>query len=72
VLAHATRAELTEHNVRVHVVADSRTDSDIASFLFPAGHTGAPRSLDDGALPTGREYQDWRTELMGLVTEVLT
>jgi hypothetical protein len=70
VLAHATRAELTERNVRVRVIAGNSGDDYILNFLLDTGQTPAIRELGDDALPSGKEYEDWRTEIMGLMTQV--
>ena len=41
VLGHATRAELTERNVRVQVITDGHEDVDILNFLFDHKPLGA-------------------------------
>lgn len=68
VLAHATLAQLIERNVRVHIIDDDHEDHDILDSLF----NKAPATLvyKDGGQLAGRDYQDWRTEMMGLLTEV--
>jgi hypothetical protein len=70
VLAHATRAELTERNVRVQVIAGNSRDDDILNSTLNSDQTPAIHDPDNDALPSGKEYQDWRTEIMGLMTQV--
>jgi hypothetical protein len=67
VLAHATRAELAERQVRVQVIPGDRGDDAILSFLRGGRQQPGPLGLDDDGSPSGKEYQDWRTEVMGLM-----
>lgn len=70
VLAHATRAELAERKVRVSVVSGDRDDADLVRF---ARHGGVDPSTALAREPaeaiTAKQYQDWRTEVMGMVTD---
>lgn len=66
VLAHATRAELVARDVEVVVTGAVRTDAELVAYALrggtdPASHQGANAVTDD-------QYQDWRTEIMGLGT----
>jgi NAD(P)-dependent dehydrogenase (short-subunit alcohol dehydrogenase family) len=70
VLAHATRAELIERKVRVQVVAGNSEDSEILDCLFDAEEQPAARAWEETQMPASREYQDWRIEMMGLMTHV--
>jgi NAD(P)-dependent dehydrogenase (short-subunit alcohol dehydrogenase family) len=62
-LAHATRAELASKQVQVKVVSPKRSDDEIVRFALGA--------VDEQGRQDSREaataYQDWRTEVMGLV-----
>jgi hypothetical protein len=67
VLAHATRAELQGCG-RVTVAAGSRSDPELVGYALRGEEDRTARLLGD---PTdqvsGAQYQDWRTEVMGLV-----
>lgn len=67
VLAHATRAELAARGVRVTVAAGSLTDAEVVRLAL---HGGADRADPIGEAPAGevtdKQYQDWRTEVMGV------
>ena len=66
VLAHALRAELAGIDVRVQVVDGSHSDEDlVGSLLGERGTSPSPYS-DVSAIPSGKQYEDWRTEVMGL------
>lgn len=67
VLAHATRAELATKHVEVKVVSDQRSDQDIVHYALGGDDSAhAPRNPQERA-STATTYQDWRTEVMGLV-----
>jgi NAD(P)-dependent dehydrogenase (short-subunit alcohol dehydrogenase family) len=62
-LAHATRAELASRQVQVKVVSPKRSDEEIVRFALGASGEQAHRDSREAAAA----YQDWRTEVMGLV-----
>jgi len=62
-LAHATRAELASRQVQVKVVSPKRSDDEIVRFALGGGEEQAQRDTREAATA----YQDWRTEVMGLV-----
>lgn len=72
VLARATRAELAERNVRVRVVVGHHDDEELVSFLLGDGEQSGLRMMEEVGPPFGKEYQDWRTEMMGLMSPVPT
>ncbi|GEL19631.1 hypothetical protein [Pseudonocardia asaccharolytica] len=68
VLAHATRAELAPHGVAVTVVNGARTDIEIVRFALRGGADPTARLVGEpGEQVTSKQYEDWRTEVMGLV-----
>jgi hypothetical protein len=70
VLAHACRAELTDHAVRVEVVDGERSDQEIAHCLLGGKDDGVPRPSTEFIPMSGRQYDDWRTEVMGMLSPV--
>jgi hypothetical protein len=67
VLAHATRAELAVKGVTVTVVGGDRTDEEIVACLLGRATHPTARLAEDPPLVSGKQYEDWRTEVMGLV-----
>ncbi|MGH3972401.1 MAG: hypothetical protein ACRDS9_03620 [Pseudonocardiaceae bacterium] len=66
-LAHATRAELATRQVQVKVVSSRRSDQEIVQYALGGGDDAqTPRDSQDPA-GAATAYQDWRTEVMGLV-----
>src|SRR5262249_54507954 len=66
-LAHAARAELATKQVDVKVVSSLRSDEEIVQYALGGGEGSQPHpDLEDRAR-AATAYQDWRTELMGLV-----
>ncbi len=67
VLAHAIRADLVPRRVRVRVISDERSDSELVDFAITGGKDPltTPLVATDELLSNGN-YQDWRTEVMGL------
>jgi hypothetical protein len=66
-LAHATRAELATRHVEVKVVSSQRSDREIVHYaLGGEDDTHAHRDPQERA-SAAAAYQDWRTEVMGLV-----
>jgi hypothetical protein len=68
-LAHAIRAELATRHVEVKVVSSQRSDQEIVHYAL-GGDDGThphrnPQERGTGGAATA--YQDWRTEVMGLV-----
>jgi hypothetical protein len=70
VLAHAAKAELAERDVRVQVVSGDRSDEEIVDYLLHGGEDTSVRLLDETAAPSSKQYEDWRTEVMGLMSPV--
>lgn len=69
VLAHATRAELATRGVQVIVASGSRTDPELVRFALSGGEDPDTRPVAVRAEEISDEqYQDWRTEMMGLRT----
>jgi hypothetical protein len=69
VLAHATRAELGGRGVRVTVTTGSRSDRELVAFALRGGEDPEARlAVEPAGRVTDTQYQDWRTELMGLRT----
>lgn len=68
VLAHALRADKAPHTLRVRVVDHERSAEQVASIAL----TGEPARGEALRELAEREpemsYEDWRTEVMGLVT----
>ncbi len=73
VLAHAIRAELATRHVDVKVVSSQRSDQEIVHYALGGDGTHLHRNPQERARnPQGQPsvstaYQDWRTEVMGLV-----
>jgi hypothetical protein len=66
-LAHAARAELATKQVAVKVVSSQRSDQEIVHYALGGGDEAQPHpDLQDRA-QAATAYQDWRTEVMGLV-----
>lgn len=66
-LAHAARAELAGKHVQVRVVSSQRSNLEIVHYALGGGNGGhAHPDLPDRARAASA-YQDWRTEVMGLV-----
>jgi NAD(P)-dependent dehydrogenase (short-subunit alcohol dehydrogenase family) len=71
VLAHATRAEVGERGVRVTVAAGSRSDAELVGYARSGSEDPTARlSTEPAGRVTDTQYQDWRTELMGMRTAV--
>src|SRR6185436_17038368 len=71
VLAHATRAEVGERGVRVTVAAGTRSDAELVRFALRGGEDPDARlAAEPAGRVTDTQYQDWRTELMGMRTAV--
>jgi hypothetical protein len=70
VLAHAIRADKAPASVRVRVLSDELKPADIARIgLRGESASRRPiRSYDFAAREEEKSYQDWRTEVMGLVS----
>lgn len=67
-LAHATRAELAPRGVRVTVVGGTRSDRELAQFARTGSADPAARLIAEPHDElSAKDYQDWRTEVMGLV-----
>ncbi|MHA6795119.1 hypothetical protein ACVGVM_16630 [Pseudonocardia bannensis] len=73
VLAHATRAEMATRGVQVTVASGSRTDFELVRFALRGGEDPAARLANGSAMGeppeeiTAKQYEDWRTEVMGLL-----
>jgi len=66
-LAHAARAELATKHVEVKVISSQRSDQEIVHYALGGGEDSPPHpDLQDRAR-AATAYQDWRTEVMGLV-----
>lgn len=65
-LAHATRAELTTRQVQVKVVSSQRSDQEIIQYALGADHPQTQRDSHERT-SAASAYQDWHTEVMGLV-----
>lgn len=65
-LAHATRAELATRHVEVKVVSSQRSDEEIVHYALGGDDTHPPRDPQERS-GAASDYQDWRTEVMGLV-----
>lgn len=67
VLAHAIRADRAPERIRVRVISDERSDAELVEFATSAEKdpwTTPPGAADK--IVDGLDYQDWRTEVMGL------
>lgn len=65
-LAHATRAELATRQVQVKVVSNRRSDQEIVQCALGGDDAETQREPQERA-SAATAYQDWRTEVMGLV-----
>jgi hypothetical protein len=66
-LAHAARAELATKHVDVKVVSSRRSDQEIVHYALGGSDDAQSHpDLQDRA-SAATAYQDWRTEVMGLV-----
>jgi NAD(P)-dependent dehydrogenase (short-subunit alcohol dehydrogenase family) len=65
-LAHATRAELATRQVQVKVVSSGRSDQEIVQYALGSGDAQTQRDSQERS-SAATAYQDWRTEVMGLV-----
>jgi len=70
VLAHAIRADKAPAIVRVRVVSDELRPADLARIALRGESTfrRPVRSYEPAAREEEKSYQDWRTEVMGLVS----
>ncbi len=66
-LAHATRAELATRQVEVKVVSNQRSDQEIVRYALGGGDDEETRPEPQERIDAATAYQDWRTEVMGLV-----
>lgn len=66
VLAHALRAELTGREARVRVIDGNLSDDDLLASVSE-GREVSRHDPDVTAIPSGKQYEDWRIEVMGLV-----
>jgi hypothetical protein len=65
-LAHATRAELATREVEVKVVSSQRSDQQIVRYALGGDDEQTTPDPQERA-GAATAYQDWRTEVMGLV-----
>ncbi|MGH3786988.1 MAG: hypothetical protein ACRDRG_10660 [Pseudonocardiaceae bacterium] len=65
-LAHATRAELATRHVEVKVVSSQRSDEEIVHYALGEDEMH-PQRHPQNRSSAANAYQDWRTEVMGLV-----
>lgn len=69
VLAHATRAEAGTRGVTVTVAGGARSDEELVRYALRGGDDPTTRLGGRSAdTVTDEQYQDWRTETMGLGT----
>lgn len=67
VLAHAMRADLAPHRVRIRVISSERSDSELVDFaLTGAKDPLSAASAHPGNDSTSRTYEDWRIQMLGL------
>jgi hypothetical protein len=66
-LAHATRAELATRHVQVKVVSSQRSDQEIVHYALGGDDDTHPHRNPQERASAATAYQDWRTEVMGLV-----
>ncbi|MDQ2789755.1 MAG: hypothetical protein ACRDQU_02705 [Pseudonocardiaceae bacterium] len=66
-LAHATRAELATKHVAVKVVSSRRSDQEIVHYALGGDDDTQPQRNPQERSGAATAYQDWRTEVMGLV-----
>lgn len=70
VLAHACRAEVAERGVRVTVVSGDRDDDELVAFALHGGTDPSASVVGEPSdAVTAKQYEDWRTEIMGLATD---
>ncbi|HVL83952.1 MAG TPA: hypothetical protein VM367_06645 [Pseudonocardia sp.] len=68
VLAHATRAELAARGVGVTVASGGCTDAELVRYALQGGEDPRARLVTEPPEPLSEvRYEDWRTEVMGLV-----
>jgi hypothetical protein len=71
VLAHALRAELAGREASVRVVDGDLSDDELVAGVL-AGRDGSEEALADvTAIPSGKQYEDWRSEVMGMVHPIV-
>jgi hypothetical protein len=68
VLAHAVRAETVDRNVQVSIVSGDRDDADIVAHATGSGSGHATAIHEPSEAVTAKQYEDWRTEIMGTAT----
>ncbi|HMA47362.1 MAG TPA: hypothetical protein VKP11_09205 [Frankiaceae bacterium] len=68
VLAHALRADKAPHPVRVHVVDHERSAEQVASIALTGGPAQGEALRELAQREPDMSYEDWRTEVLGLVT----
>ena len=66
-LAHAARAELATKHVEVKVVSSQRSDQEIVHYALGGGDEAQSHPDMQDRASAATAYQDWRTEVMGLV-----
>lgn len=66
-LAHATRAELATKHVTVKVVSSRRSDQEIVHYALGGDEDAQIQRNPQERSGAATAYQDWRTEVMGLV-----
>ncbi len=70
VLAHACRAEVAGRGVRVGVVSGDRADTELVSYALNGGTDPSAALVREPAeAVSAKQYEDWRTEIMGLATD---
>ncbi len=67
VLAHATRAEMAPGRARVRVVSGARTDREVVDYALTGAKDPDTEEARPDSASSGKTYEDWRTEVMGLV-----
>jgi hypothetical protein len=66
-LAYAARAELATKHVEVKVVSSQRSDQEIVHYALGGGDEAQSHPDMQDRARAATAYQDWRTEVMGLV-----
>jgi hypothetical protein len=66
-LAYAARAELATKHVEVKVVSSQRSDQEIVHYARGGGDEAQSHPDMQDRARAATAYQDWRTEVMGLV-----
>ncbi len=69
VLAHAVRAETGDRDVEVTVVSGDREDAEIVALATGADPGPATSIREPSETVTAKQYEDWRTEIMGMATD---